>query len=73
MEIVVEWLGIHRDKGIWTSFRQHWSQLFPSIPDRSQFVRQSANLWRVKQMMQQELVEQWGAKRTGLHMWMAFR
>ena len=67
MEIVAEWLGIHEDKAIWQYFRQHWSHLFPSIPDRSQFTRQGANLWRVKQILQEVLVKKLHADRSDLH------
>ena len=41
--------------------KQHWSHLFPKLPDRSQFVRQTANIWVVKQQMHQHLVKLLGA------------
>ncbi|GAA4649765.1 IS982 family transposase [Kistimonas scapharcae] len=67
MEIVAEWQGIHADKAIWAYCRQYWSHLFPSIPDRSQFTRQGANLWRVKQMIQEALVKTLDADCSDLH------
>ena len=51
IEITEEWLGFHSDKDIWKYFKQHWSHLFPKLPDPSQFVRQTANLWVVKQQL----------------------
>lgn len=48
MEIVGEFLGKDCDEAIHSYFKIHWSNLFPFIPDRSVFVRQSANLWAVK-------------------------
>lgn len=68
MEIVGEWLGCHHDKAIWTYFKQHWTHLFPTIPDRSQFVRQAANLWVVKQLMHQHFVKQLGAATSDIHL-----
>jgi len=48
MEIVGEYLGLHTDEGIYHYFDRHWRPLFPHLPDRSNFVRQCANLWSVK-------------------------
>ena len=63
-----EWLGFHSDKDIWKYFKQHWSHLFPKLPDRSQFVRQTANLWVVKQQMHQHLVKLLGADTADIHL-----
>ena len=49
MELVGEYLGFHTDEGIYQYFARHWHELFPNLPDRSNFVRQCANLWDVKQ------------------------
>jgi len=49
MELVGEYLGLHSDDAIYNYFLRHWKHLFPSLPDRSNFVRQCANLWDVKQ------------------------
>ena len=51
MEIVGEYLGYHRDKDIYQYFKRHWQSFFPQMPDRSNFVRQAANLWKVKEML----------------------
>jgi len=50
MEIVGEYLGFHKDKDIYKYFKHHWSDLFPKMPHRTNFVRQYANLWEVKEM-----------------------
>jgi len=49
MEIVGEFKGFHEDKSIYHYFKEHWKDLFPKMPDRSNFARQAANLWKVKQ------------------------
>lgn len=49
MEIVGEYLGLNTDKSIHQYFKRHWSHCFPHIPDRTNFVRQSANLWKIKE------------------------
>ena len=64
----MKWLGFHSDKDIWKYFKQHWSHLFPKLPDRSQFVRQTANLWVVKQQMHQHLVKLLGADTADIHL-----
>lgn len=68
MEIVGEWQGHHFDKAIWKYFSQHWKPLFPNIPDRSQFVRQAANLWVVKQRLQAQFVSLFNADRSENHL-----
>ena len=49
MELIGEYLGFHSDQEIYNYFHQHWIHWFPKLPDRSNFVRQCANLWDVKQ------------------------
>lgn len=49
MEIVGEYLGYNKDKDIYQHFKRHWNAWFPDMPDRSNFVRQCANLWMVKE------------------------
>lgn len=55
MEIVGEFLGKDYDKSIWEYFKEHWVHFFPKIPDRSNFVRQAANLHVVKRLLQERL------------------
>jgi hypothetical protein len=59
MEIVAEFLGIDTDKGIYTYFRRHYSHYFPKIREihRTTFTRQAANLWKVREMLWQHLLE----------------
>lgn len=49
MELVGEYMGYDTDQRIYQYFDHHWRALFPKLPDRSNFVRQCANLWYVKQ------------------------
>jgi hypothetical protein len=51
MEIVGGFLGIDDDKSIWIYFKSHWTHFFPMIPDRSNFVKQAANLHVIKRML----------------------
>jgi hypothetical protein len=67
LEIVGEFLGIDTDKGIWKYFKTHWLHFFPEIPCRTTFVRQAANLWRVKQLLQEDLANACGASNDILH------
>lgn len=55
MEVVGEYLGFDTDEGIYNYFARHWKFLFPNLPDRSNFVRQCANLWNVKQQFFEHL------------------
>ena len=68
MEIIAEYQGIDSDKGIWQYFQRHWCDWFPQLPGRSSFVRQSANLWQYKQLMQTELARQIGAFADDVHL-----
>ena len=68
MEIVGEFQGIETDKGIWSYFKGHWSDLFPQIKSRSTFVRQAANLWCYKQQMQHKLAQKVGGLADSIHL-----
>ena len=52
---------------LWKLSVNGWDIIFPSIPARSQFVRQSANLWQIKIMMQQRVMKELGANTDDLH------
>ena len=67
MEIVGEFLGMDTDKGIHAYFKCHWSHFFPTIGDRSAFVRQSANLLHVKSALYRDLARKLGAFGDRLH------
>ena len=55
-----EYQGIDTDKGIWKYFREHWQSWFPNLKSRSSFVRQAANLWQYKELLQQRLAQKMG-------------
>lgn len=68
MKIVAEYQGIDTDQAIWQYFRRHWLALFPQLKSRSTFVRQAANLWQYKELLQQRLAEQLGAFTDKVHL-----
>jgi hypothetical protein len=62
--IVGEYLGDKRDKALYEYFAKHYRSWFPHLPDRSQLVRQWANLWQVEQAIWQALVKRHGADQS---------
>lgn len=68
LEIVGEFLGIDTDKGIWSYFKNHWLLWFPQLGSRSAFVKQAANLWRLKQEIQATLAQELGGMTDALHL-----
>lgn len=60
IEIVGEYIGLCQDKAIFDYFRRHFAHFFPALTTlhRTTFVRQSANLWKVKEALWQRLIEQ---------------
>ncbi|HYQ92601.1 MAG TPA: IS982 family transposase [Candidatus Competibacteraceae bacterium] len=67
MERVGELLGYAGDEAIWKYFRQHWAVWFPGLGNRTTFLRQAANLWWVKQPLQERLVTDLGARTADCH------
>jgi hypothetical protein len=57
IELVGEFLGFDQDARLFWYFRQHHADAFPGLRhlDRTTFLRQAANLWAVKQRLQQHL------------------
>jgi hypothetical protein len=55
MEIVGEFLGFDTDKGIWEYFSREWKNWFPNLNSRTTFARQTANIWKLKQLLQKQL------------------
>ena len=51
LEVVGAYLAMNQDKQIWSYSHGHWLAWFPRLGTRSTFVRQSANLWALKQCM----------------------
>ena len=52
MEMVGEFLHLDQDKQIWQYFTQHWQDWFPAIGSYPNFAKHCANLWQVKQQIQ---------------------
>lgn len=67
LEIVGEFLELDTDKKIWEYFMRHWRPWFPDLPCRTTFVRQAANLWQIKQMIQRGFAINLGALEDSLH------
>jgi|GEM_PF-1752164 len=69
MKIVGKFLGKDKDydKTIWESFKGHQLHFFSNIPDRTNFVRQEANLHMVKYLLQNRLAIQLSASSDILH------
>jgi len=57
MEICGEYFKHSCDKDLYDYFAAHYRHFFPRLPERSLFVRQAANLWRLKAAIQQRLVD----------------
>lgn len=57
MELAGEFIGIDTDKGIYRHFRRYHLREFPALAHvhRTTFLRQAANLWRVKQLLHRRL------------------
>ena len=60
MEVAGEYLGLETDHAIYRYFRRHWPELFPRLRTvhRTTFLRQAANLWKVKEAIWQHLIQQ---------------
>jgi Transposase DDE domain len=56
-ELVGEHLGLDRDARLFWHFRQYHARAFPALTHvhRTTFVRQAANLWRIRQRLQRRL------------------
>lgn len=55
MALVGEFLNMDQDKQIWQYFKQHWLDWFPALGSYPNFAKQCANLWHVKQCIQEQL------------------
>lgn len=60
MEIVGAYLGLEQEQeqALFAYFRQHYAHFFPAVRHvhRTTFVRQAANLWRLKERLWQRLL-----------------
>jgi hypothetical protein len=61
IEICGEFFKLHEDTEIYHYFKRHYLDYFPNLPDRTTFVRQSANLWQAKLLCQRILIAAAGA------------
>jgi DDE family transposase len=59
MEVVGEYLGLEQESALFAYFRRHYAHFFPALRTlhRTTFVRQAANLWRLKERLWQRLLE----------------
>jgi hypothetical protein len=57
IELIGEFLGFDQDTQLFWYFRQHHADAFPGLRHvhRTTFLRQAANLWAIKQRLQQHL------------------
>ena len=60
MEVVGEYLGLEQDSALFAYFRHHYAHFFPALRSvhRTTFVRQAANLWRLKERLWQHALGQ---------------
>ncbi len=56
IEICGEFFKHSTDKDIFNYFKAHYQDWFPNLKDRTLFVRQAANLWQFKALIQQQIV-----------------
>jgi len=52
IEICGGFFKIHEDTEIYRYFKRRYLDYFPNLPERTTFVRQSANLWQAKAICQ---------------------
>lgn len=57
IELCGEYCKLARDEDIFDYFQAHYQAWFPQLRDRTLFVRQAANLWQVKALIQQRLTQ----------------
>jgi Transposase DDE domain len=58
MEVVGEYLGLEQDSRLFAYCRRHYAHFFPALRTlhRTTFVRQAANLWRLKECLWQRVL-----------------
>ena len=67
IEVCGEFLKLSTDKDIFQYFYSHYRHFFPTLTDRTLFVRQAANLWVIKQQLWQLLVRISGEDNAPVH------
>jgi hypothetical protein len=68
MEIVGEFISLDTDKGVWSYFKQHWSNWFPNLGSKANFAKQSSNLWLVKQLILGRITNRLGTVTEAIHL-----
>lgn len=58
MEICGEFFKHSTDKDLFNYFKAHYQDWFPALKNRTVFVRQAANLWQFKALIQQQIVRE---------------
>lgn len=58
MEVVGAYLGLEQDSSLFAYFQRHYAHFFPALRrlHRTTFVRQAANLWRLKERLWQHVL-----------------
>jgi hypothetical protein len=58
-EVVGEYWGVAQESALFACFRRHYAHYFPALRSlhRTTFVRQAANLWRLKELVWQDTLE----------------
>lgn len=59
MEIIGESLGFETDKKLFWFFKSFYSHFFPKLTTRVTFLRQAANLWKIKEKLFRCLAQQY--------------
>ena len=69
IELVGEFWGLDKDRALFRHFRRYHAAEFPALArvHRTTFTRQAANLWRVKQLIQERLAAKLAA---GTRLWL---
>ncbi len=57
IEICGAYVKLARDEDLFAHFQAHYQDWFPQLHDRTLFVRQAANLWQIKALIQRRLTE----------------
>jgi hypothetical protein len=56
LELCGEYWGLQEEEALYAYFSEHWRHFFPDLPTRTTFVRQAANLWQAKRLLQRRLI-----------------
>ena len=57
IELCGEYFKLATDEDIFDYFQAHFQDWFPQLRERTLFVRQAANLWQIKALLQRRLTE----------------